>query len=215
MTNTVKIPISLHNAICCGQESTVRLLLSRGASISVTRGLDMGKRARVTALHAACAAGVTPIARFLVENHQPDVEVTDHRHQTPLSWAYFTGSWNVIDFLVENGATLHARLGPWTLLRHACVQLRFAEALRFIELGADVYAGPEQRYAPTHRVWRLRCCCIRKDWHKEFNSMDLDFALRAKRQKHLRERAVEVLVKVDLAVRLQSEMDLKNTGPSR
>lgn len=190
----------LHNAICYGHESTTRLLLSRGASVIVTRGLDKGKRSKVTALHVACAAGVVSIVRFLIENHQPDFEVTDHHGQTPLSWAYFTGMWQVIDFLVENGATLNARLGTWPLLKHACMELRFAEALRLIELGVDIYAGPDQKYSQTGPVWPLRCCCIRKNWHKEIKHMDLYVALRAKRQKHLRERAVEVLLEADLKI---------------
>ncbi|ROW06819.1 hypothetical protein VMCG_03995 [Cytospora schulzeri] len=198
VTHSTPLWTPLHIAICYGHESTARLLLSRGASIVVTRGLDEGERAKVTALHVACAAGAVSIAHFLVENHQPDVEVKDHHGQTPLSWAYFTGMWQSIDFLVENGATLNARLGLWPLLKHACIEYRFAEALRFMELGVDVYAGDEEVQYLEVLVSALRCCCRPKYWRQEVKHMDFYMALRAKRQKHLRERAVEVLLKEDL-----------------
>lgn len=126
----------------------------------------------------------------------------------PRSWAYFTGRWETIDFLVENGATLNARLGPWPLLKHACQELRFAEAIRFIELGVDVYASFEEKLDDEKPLSALRCCCLRKDWRKEAKHMDLNDELgqlRAKRQQRLREEAAYALIKADR----QSAVDLK------
>lgn len=64
---------------------TAKLLLSRGASITDTTALQDGGEAHVTALHTACSAGATSIARLLIEDHQADIEAKDHLGQTPVS----------------------------------------------------------------------------------------------------------------------------------
>ncbi|RYO89283.1 hypothetical protein DL762_003306 [Monosporascus cannonballus] len=146
----------LHTAICHGHDSTARLLLARGASTAVaTRGRG-AKLDRATALHSACYSGLTSLSRFLIEGgYQNDVEARDHRGMTPMSYAYYSGNWESIDLLVEHGATLNARLGPASLFKHACWYSRFSEALRFIELGADVdVTYNEVESSPLH------CCCM-------------------------------------------------------
>ncbi|KAI0883015.1 ankyrin [Annulohypoxylon maeteangense] len=136
----------LHTAICHGHESTARLLISRGASVNVSPWLDGPDPSQATALHSACYSDQASIARFLVdEGHQTDVEVEDYFGSTPMTYAYFARSWRAIDFLVEAGASLNATLGPFTLLKHACHSCRFAEALRFIELGVDLAASESSR----------------------------------------------------------------------
>ncbi|KAH9906357.1 ankyrin [Xylariomycetidae sp. FL2044] len=129
----------LHTAICHGNDSTARLLISRGASTDVsTRYIGSDPR-RVTALHSACGSDLASLARYLVERGiQADVHVEDHQGHTPMTYAYFAGSWAAIDFLMENGASLNTRLGPSSIFEHACWAGRFAEALRFIDLGVEV-----------------------------------------------------------------------------
>ncbi|OTB00156.1 hypothetical protein M426DRAFT_324475 [Hypoxylon sp. CI-4A] len=142
LTNsTTPLWYPLHSAICNGNESTARLLLQRGASINVSpRWLGSDVR-QVTALHTACYSNMVSIARFLTdEGHQPNADVEDHNGSTPMTYAYSNGSWASIDFLMEAGASINATLGVFPLLKHACSEGRFAEALRFIELGADIAA---------------------------------------------------------------------------
>ncbi|OTA68114.1 ankyrin [Hypoxylon sp. EC38] len=148
----------LHTAICHGHEESARLLICRGASTNVSpRSLGSDTR-HVTALHTACYSDTISICRFLInEGYQPDVDVQDHTGSTPMSYAYFAGSWASIDFLMETGASLNANLGPFTLLKHACYEGRFAEALRFIELGVDIDASFEHS-GGTESI--LHCCCM-------------------------------------------------------
>lgn len=189
----------LHTAICHGQDSTVRLLLSHNASRNVTSGCDGRKRAYVTPLHSACSSGAIPIVRLLLNHQQPDIEVEDHLGQTPVSYAYYTGMWECIDLLVENGATLNARIGDWPLLKHACKEGRFAEALRLMDLGADIYKTFDEtpvKENPRKKVSALLCCCFRK-WHKEREYANLQVELRTGRQKHLRDEVVQALINAD------------------
>ncbi|KAJ4420517.1 hypothetical protein N0V82_004290 [Gnomoniopsis sp. IMI 355080] len=83
----------LHIAICHGNESTSKLLLARGASIKVSGKQHSTKKYHSTALHTACLSGSTSIARFLIQQHQPDIEVRDFFGHTPMSYAYFTVSY--------------------------------------------------------------------------------------------------------------------------
>jgi ankyrin repeat protein len=142
----------LHTAICHGHESTTRLLLSRGASINVTapywyygnRHLEKGRP--FTALHSACAAGFLEAARLLIDGgYQTDIRVRDHDDLTPFAHAFIRHHWDVIDFLVERGANINARIGPLTALGHACLLGYFSEALRLLDMGATVQ--------PVSRVW--------------------------------------------------------------
>lgn len=147
----------LHTAMCNGRESTARLLISRGASMNVSPRLLGSDSRHITALHTACYSDLISVARFIIdEGYQTDVEVQDHNGSTPMSYAYFAGNWRSIDFLVEQGASVNATLNSLTLLKHACRECRFAEALRFIELGVDISASFESLDA-TEPI--LHCCC--------------------------------------------------------
>lgn len=193
----------LHTAICNAQESTVKLLLSRGASLNVkgrtpVKYVPEVKRRNVTPLHTACASGATSIARFLVDQLQIDVETPDHLGHTPVSYAYFNGMWECIDFLVERGATLNARIGDWALIKHACKEQRFAEALRLMQLGADVHQSFDEMKDPigfeAEEDTALLCCTVRRKWRSRAFA-DVEVALRTKRQKHLRAEVVKELMK--------------------
>ncbi|KAI1206793.1 ankyrin [Annulohypoxylon truncatum] len=185
----------LHTAICHGHESTARLLISRGASINVSPRLLGSDPRHITALHAACYSDLVSVSRFLIdEGYQTDVDVQDHAGSTPLSYAYFAGNWRSIDFLVEMGASLNATLGPFTLLKHACYEDRFAEALRFIELGVDIAAS----FEPSGKAESiLHCCCmpVRPSRSPLYH--------RESCQEHLRTEVVRTVIKAgaDLEVR--------------
>ncbi|KAI1750597.1 ankyrin repeat-containing domain protein [Xylaria castorea] len=127
----------LHTSMCHGHESTTRLLLSRGASTYVmTRYRGRDKR-RYTALHSACTVDLLDAARTLVDGgYQTDVTIRDHKKLTPLAYAFFQGSWPIIDFLLEHGVDINAGIGPLNALGHACLLGYYAEALRLLDLGA-------------------------------------------------------------------------------
>ncbi len=146
----------LHTAICYGHDSTARLLLARGAATFISTRGDGANVGRVTALHSACYSGMTSLSRFLIDQgYQTDVESKDHLDMTPMSYAYFSGNWECINLLVERGATLDTKIGLFTLFKHACFYSRFCEALRFVELGADMDINfNEGIMSPLH------CCCM-------------------------------------------------------
>ncbi|KAI1149319.1 ankyrin repeat-containing domain protein [Nemania diffusa] len=133
----------LHTAMCHGHESTTRLLLSRGASTNVTTRYEGQDENRFTALHSACVVDLLDAGRALIEGgYQTDVMVLDHENLTPFAYAFFQGSWAMIDFLLEHGADIDAKIGPFTALGHACLLGYYAEALRLLDLGAIPQCEP-------------------------------------------------------------------------
>ncbi|KAI1407195.1 ankyrin [Hypoxylon sp. FL1857] len=177
----------LHAAICHGHEATARLLLHRGASTNVSPRPVGSDDQHVTALHTACYSDEVSISQFLLkEGYQTDVDVHDHCGSTPMSYAYFAGSWASIDFLVEMGASLNATIGPSTLLKHACYEGRFAEALRFIELGVDISASFDQS-GGTDPI--LHSCCMPK--RGNFSTL----YQRESSQEYLRADVIRTLIK--------------------
>lgn len=193
----------LHTAVCHGQDSTAKLLLSRGASLNTVPEQkyfvhDMPK-ANVSPLHTACASGNMSIVRFFVDELDIDIETKDHLDHTPVSYAYFTGMWECIDFLVEQGATLNTRIGAYPLVKHACIEARFAEALRLLQLGANAHQSFDEdsdleiSYEPRYpSPSALQCCCLRTIGRVY---TDVNAALRTQRQKHLRVEVVKELMK--------------------
>ncbi|KAI2631136.1 ankyrin repeat-containing domain protein [Xylaria nigripes] len=127
----------LHTSLCLGDESTAKLLLSRGASTDIVTRRRKAGSTRFTALHSACMLELADIACTLVEEgYQTDLEVRDHKGQTPLVYAFFKGNWTIIDLLLEKGADIDAKNGPLNALGHACMMGYYAEALRLLDLGA-------------------------------------------------------------------------------
>ncbi|ORY59324.1 ankyrin repeat-containing domain protein [Pseudomassariella vexata] len=190
----------LHTAICCGHGSTAQLLLSCGASTVVTTKFIGSNEDRTTALHTACFSDMRSISRFIVDQgYQTDLDVKDHRGRTPLTYAYYTGSWESIDLLVEMGAELNSHLGPLTLLNHACLERRFAEALRFNELGASI--NTETQYGG---LTTLHCCCTRQYMNTK---LPHNFHTRymSQVQVHLRTRVAQTVIKAGVDVNARAE----------
>ncbi|KAI1091703.1 ankyrin [Rostrohypoxylon terebratum] len=171
----------LHTAICHGHESTARLLISRGASMNVSPRFLGSDPRHITALHTACYSDLISVARFIMdEGYQTDVDVQDHVGSTPMSYAYYAGNWRAIDFLVEQGASVNATLNSVTLLNHACRECRFAEALRFIDLGVEIST-------PTESL--TQCCC------RPIRSSTRPIYLRESLQEGMRADVVKALIK--------------------
>ncbi|KAI0555781.1 ankyrin repeat-containing domain protein [Xylaria curta] len=133
----------LHTSMCHRHESTAKLLLSRGASTSITTRFSGRDKRRYTALHSACTLGLVDVVRTLVDGgYQTDVTVRDHRGLTPLAYAFFQDNWAIIDFLLEHGANINAKIGPLNALGHACLLGYYEEALRLLDLGVTPQCEP-------------------------------------------------------------------------
>ncbi|KAI1261969.1 hypothetical protein F5Y18DRAFT_400265 [Xylariaceae sp. FL1019] len=183
----------LHTSICFGHPSATKLLLSRGASINVTTPNEGGHEVhRFTALHSACAADLLDAARAIVDGgYQTDVTVRDFEGHSPLDYAFFLGNWAIIDFLLEHGADIKARIGPLSPLGHACFLGYYAEALRLLDLGATFESDISIHGNYPHLIAAVDTPAIpshRRDNQREFRTelvnrliqCGLDVNLRAK-----------------------------------
>ncbi|KAI1320058.1 ankyrin repeat-containing domain protein [Xylariaceae sp. FL0255] len=129
----------LHTALCVGHESTAKLLLSRGASINVSTRYQGSDHRRITALHSACSSDFLAGVRLILDGaYQSDLEIEDHNNMTPLAHACVEGNWSIVDFLLEVGASINARVDQVSLWVHLCQNGLFAEAVRLLDLGADI-----------------------------------------------------------------------------
>lgn len=192
--------LPLHTAICHGNESTVRLLLDRGASMVCGIGDSTIDRMNVHALHSACAAGDLSIVRLLVDEFGADIESQDQKRNTPISYAYFTGMWECIGFLIERGASINVTLDGEHILSHACRESRFAEGLRMIDLWNDPGCQLAHDLCSTIEMENVICAAVRgcaerkRGFARVF--LDMDTELRMKRQKHLRSKMLGVLARM-------------------
>lgn len=157
----------LHLAICHFQASTARHLLSRGASPRLS---EPQRDSAPTALHAAAATGQVDLCRYILDGGFVDVDAADHSGLTPFYYAYRRGQWNsTVSFLLEKGADINflvrqptRHIGVegdefYTTLYEACIFGCYAEAVRLINLGADVNKG---RYAlNVQYAWPLHAVC--------------------------------------------------------
>lgn len=91
------------------------------------------------------------------------------------------------------------RLEDWSLVKHACKEMRFAEVLWLLELGerpSTIFEAPEMDSDPNHSLWSAVHCCFSWISNKEHLYSDVKVALRGKRQKHLRDEAVKALISI-------------------
>lgn len=158
---------SLHLAICHFQASTARLLLSRGASPRLS---EPRRDSAPTALHAAAATGQVDLCKHMLDGGFVDLDAVDHSGLTPFYYAYRSGQWgSTVSFLLEKGADINFLIRQptrsngmeggefYTILYEACVFGCYAEAMKLINLGADVNTG---RYAlNVQNSWPLHAVC--------------------------------------------------------
>lgn len=159
-------PSSLHLAICHYRESTVKLLLRRGASTQTSKPFLTPS---ATALHTAAATGQASMCRYLLDKgYVQHVDIPDGSKYglTPLYWAVYNGHWKTtVSALLEKGANINVwiALHPGdaefldsgdslgrpdesvpifqTMLHEACENGRFEDALKLVRLGADITKG--------------------------------------------------------------------------
>lgn len=158
---------SLHLAICHFQASTARLLLSRGASPRLS---EPRRDSAPTALHAAAATGQVDLCKHMLDGGFVDLDAVDHSGLTPFYYAYRSGQWgSTVSFLLEKGADINFLIRQptrsngmeggesYTTLYEACVFGCYSEAMKLINLGADVNTG---RYAlNVQNSWPLHAVC--------------------------------------------------------
>ncbi|KAI0459281.1 ankyrin [Xylaria acuta] len=117
---------------------------------------------RCTALHAACFHGEYSLVKTLIEDgYQSQLEVEDILGQTPLAYAFCAHQYGaIIPYLQNKGCDINIKVGnptegvfscPVTPLMMACQTCQYQDAIRLVELGADVnYVNPETNETPLH-----------------------------------------------------------------
>ncbi|KAI1646022.1 ankyrin [Daldinia loculata] len=142
----------LHTAICYNNYSTAQILVARGASFQVA-SRELGSSSNyITALHISSSLDALDLSRFLLDHYQPPIDIEDTHGMSPLHWAYKAGRWNMIGWLLQNGANINAQDGNGcTLLLDACARGCFRDALNLIDLGAN----PSRCVGATY----LHYCC--------------------------------------------------------
>ena len=157
----------LHLAICHFQADTARLLLSRGASPRLS---EPQRDSASTALHAAAATGQVDLCKHILDRGFVEVDAVDHSGLTPFYHAYRSGQWSsTVAFLLERGADVnflirqptrhHGAEGGelFTAIYEACVFGCYAEAIKLINLGADVNKG--HYVLDVQHKWPLHAVC--------------------------------------------------------
>lgn len=120
----------LHIAICNGQLTTAKLLVSRGAE------LDVGV---ATPLHTAARFNNAEAVDFLLKNELADVDQSDNHGYAPLHLACMTfQDVSAMEKLFEFDADLEVNADDGrTPLAFACERGYFRAALRLLDQGAD------------------------------------------------------------------------------
>ncbi|KAG7284698.1 hypothetical protein NEMBOFW57_009307 [Staphylotrichum longicolle] len=143
----------LHVAICFSRFEVAKCLISRGARTS--KGTDNRPAAyKYEALRQAAATGHADLIEYILDLHpEMDVDWQDSLGLTPLYHACANRRWDsTVPLLLAHGADLNSHFrvsdtSSWnelfelTLLGEACRLGRFEDALKLIDLGADINLG--------------------------------------------------------------------------
>lgn len=140
----------LHVSICSNKTEVTELLLARGVSLAMMPPLPY--RRTMSVLHTACTSGnLAMVKRIIDQNHETNIDVVDYIGQTPLVYAYLHYYWDCFEYLRERGANIdfvykrHEDISSrrTTILLHAIKSLRFKDALRLLDLGADIHVSSQ------------------------------------------------------------------------
>ena len=114
-----------------------------------------------TALHLASRLGYVQICACLVREGGDDlVHARNSRHKTPLHLAATAKHSEVVEWLLQQGANVHAKdYGEWTALHFACLcwfQPPCLETIRvLLNFGANVNEPDNELSTPLHTFVRL------------------------------------------------------------
>ncbi|KAI1207038.1 ankyrin [Annulohypoxylon truncatum] len=166
----------LHAALCSDDEAMTNLLLTLGASPHIEL-----LTVQSNALHWAARAGHISTMRLLLEDYHTPVDVRDTDGATPLMWALGTkSSVQTMDFLVQHGANLEARLtntnqrfGELTPITQAAAHAWFSEVAYLVDAGANIGPTPPERFSTLeYCLFGLGMAINREErvWHEYFLS---------------------------------------------
>ncbi|KAL2133622.1 hypothetical protein VTI74DRAFT_2024 [Chaetomium olivicolor] len=141
----------LHVAVCSSRIDAAKLLVSRGAFVAASGGACGFSPTAPGTLHQAAAAGHVDFLKYLLETLPAlDIDQPDREGLTPFYHAYANGHWDsTVPFLLARGANINLRITltrdsvvvETTPLGEACRLGRFEDALKLIDLGADLTLG--------------------------------------------------------------------------
>ncbi|KAH6637277.1 ankyrin repeat-containing domain protein [Chaetomium tenue] len=203
--------LPLHAAICSSHIEIAKSLLLAGAT--VVRNPPNGP-ASYGALHQAAAAGHVDLVRYILDTHpEIDVDVPDELGMTPFYHAYINARWDsTIPILMARGANINSRVRVVCNRRHgdvrdsvrldatplaeACRLGRFEDALKLIDLGADVTMGVQlgNRFIFNMNIPPLHLCCMDFSLDNEFYPTGEAIWSRALGQRAFRGAAIARLV---------------------
>lgn len=209
----------LHLAICHFQASTAKFLLSRGASIRLS---EPHRDSASTALHAAAVTGQVDLCMYLLDRDYIDVDVLDHSGLTPFYYAYLGRRWDsTLPFLLERGADIDfsirhlARPAPVeggefsTVLYEACVFGRYIDAMKLINLGADVNKGHYSH--DVQQKWPLHAVCQPPRASDElFGTPAMRFSAASKNNGDNRLELIRLMLRVGADLEAKSHPDLES-----
>ena len=134
----------LISAIKEGYREVVQLLLSKGARV------DVGKMDGWTMLcRAAVSGNADAVARVLVEEGAEDIDEPGIGAWTPLTLATWLGHGDVIQVLVNNGASINSGHGRrMTALCQAALDNSADTARLLLDLGAEIDEPDEYGWTP-------------------------------------------------------------------
>nr|XP_004655025.1 protein fem-1 homolog A [Jaculus jaculus] len=113
-------------ASAAGHLAVVRSLLQRGASVNRTT------RTNSTPLRAACFDGHLDVVRYLVGEHQADLEVANRHGHTCLMISCYKGHREIARYLLEQGAQVNRRSAKGNTALHDCAESGSLEILQLL-----------------------------------------------------------------------------------
>ncbi|XP_072457958.1 protein fem-1 homolog A [Notamacropus eugenii] len=113
-------------ASAAGHLGVVQSLLRRGASVNRTT------RTNSTPLRAACFDGHLDVVRYLVGEHQADLEVANRHGHTCLMISCYKGHCEIARYLLEQGAQVNRRSAKGNTALHDCAESGSLEILQLL-----------------------------------------------------------------------------------
>ncbi|XP_001365667.1 protein fem-1 homolog A [Monodelphis domestica] len=113
-------------ASAAGHLGVVQSLLRRGASVNRTT------RTNSTPLRAACFDGHLDVVRYLVGEHQADLEVANRHGHTCLMISCYKGHREIARYLLEQGAQVNRRSAKGNTALHDCAESGSLEILQLL-----------------------------------------------------------------------------------
>ena len=116
-----------------GSVELVNFLISRGYDV-----MDKDSNGQ-TVLHNACDTGNVELVQYLVENYSYMLTIRDKEGQTPYLVTGFSGSVDLVKFLVSRGCDVTDKdSGGWTVFHYACQGGKLKLAQYLVEKYPDI-----------------------------------------------------------------------------